>query len=206
MDKKLHKRLLNICFENKLRHLGSYFSCLDIIDNIYKNMNKDDIFILSNGHAAVAQYVVLEKYFGFDAEKLLKDLGEHPKRDEERRIFSSSGSLGMGITVAVGRAFVNKSIDVHCLISDGECAEGSVWESLKFIYENDIQNIHIYVNANGWAAYDRVDLDYLEARLLSFNPNVKFIRTSVDLYGLKGQDAHYKPFTKEQYLKAIDSL
>ena len=112
----------------------------------------------------------------------------------------------MGITVAVGRAFVNKSIDVHCLISDGECAEGSVWESLKFIYENDIQNIHIYVNANGWAAYDRVDLDYLEARLLSFNPNVKFIRTSVDLYGLKGQDAHYKPFTKEQYLKAIDSL
>ena len=149
---------------------------------------------------------MLEKYFGFDAEKLLKDLGEHPKRDEERRIFSSSGSLGMGITVAVGRAFVNKSIDVHCLISDGECAEGSVWESLKFIYENDIQNIHIYVNANGWAAYDRVDLDYLEARLLSFNPNVKFIRTSVDLYGLKGQDAHYKPFTKEQYLKAIDSL
>ena len=88
MDKKLHKRLLNICFENKLHHLGSYFSCLDIIDNIYKNMNKDDIFILSNGHAAVAQYVVLEKYFGFDAEKLLKDLGEHPKRDEERRIFS----------------------------------------------------------------------------------------------------------------------
>ena len=206
MDKKLHKRLLNICFENKLHHLGSYFSCVDIIDNIYKNMSENDIFILSNGHASVAQYVVLEKYFGIDAEKLLKEIGEHPKRDEERKIFSSSGSLGMGITVAVGRALANKSINVHCLISDGECAEGSVWESLRFIHENNIQNIQIYVNANGWAAYDKVNLDYLEKRILSFNPDVKFIRTSVDLYGLKGQDAHYKPFTKDQYNEAINSL
>ncbi|MEL0125419.1 MAG: 1-deoxy-D-xylulose-5-phosphate synthase N-terminal domain-containing protein [Alphaproteobacteria bacterium] len=206
MDKELHKRLLNICFKNKLHHLGSYFSSVDIIDNIYKNMSEDDIFILSNGHASVAQYVVLEKYYGIDAEKLLKDLGEHPKRDEERKIFSSSGSLGMGITVAVGRALANKSINVHCLISDGECAEGSVWESLKFIYENNIQNIHIYVNANGWAAYDKVDLNYLERRLTSFYPDIKFIRTSVDLYGLKGQDAHYKPFTEDQFVKAIDSL
>ena len=55
--KKLYRRLLDICYENKLHHLGSYFSCLHIIDDIYKNKGKDDIFILSNGHAVVALYV-----------------------------------------------------------------------------------------------------------------------------------------------------
>ena len=58
--KKLYRRLLDICYENKLHHLGSYFSCLHIIDSIYKNKEQDDIFILSNGHAVVALYVILE--------------------------------------------------------------------------------------------------------------------------------------------------
>ena len=43
--KKLYRRLLDICYENKLHHLGSYFSCLHIIDEIYKNKKDDDIFI-----------------------------------------------------------------------------------------------------------------------------------------------------------------
>ena len=67
-------------------------------------------------------------------------------------------------------------------------------------------NIHIYVNANGWAAYDSVDLVYLEKRLKSFLPNVKFIKTTVERYGLTGLSAHYVNFTEEQYLKALDSL
>jgi transketolase N-terminal domain/subunit len=92
------------------------------------------------------------------------------------------------------------------MISDGECSEGSVWESLKYINENNLKNIHIYVNANGWAAYDSVDLVYLEKRLKSFLPNVKFIKTTVEMYGLTGLSAHYVNFTEEQYLKALDSL
>ena len=44
--------------------------------------------------------------------------------------------------------------------SDGECAEGSVWEALRFAYENKVTNLKLYVNANGWSAYDTVDLDY----------------------------------------------
>jgi len=63
-DKNLIKRLLDISYENQLHHLGSYFSCIETIDDIYKQMNANDIFILSNGHAAVALYVVLEKHFG----------------------------------------------------------------------------------------------------------------------------------------------
>ena len=128
-------------------------------------------------------YVCIEKYFGIDAVKLLDKYGEHPKRNEDDKIYCSTGSLGMGITVATGR-FANKDINVYCLISDGECAEGSVWEALRFIKERKLTNLHIYVNANGWAAYDKVDLDYLEKRLKSFLPRINFIKTSVEWYGL----------------------
>ena len=100
----------------------------------------------------------------------------------------------------------NKDINVYCLISDGECAEGSVWEALRFIKERKLTNLHIYVNANGWAAYDKVDLDYLEKRLKSFLPRINFIKTSVEWYGLSGQSAHYANFSPEQYEKALKEL
>ena len=206
MDKKLIKRLLDISYEQKLHHLGSYFSCVEIIDDIYSKMEKNDIFILSNGHSAVALYVVLEKYFDLNAEDLLEEMGEHPKRDESKRVHCSTGSLGMGLPVAVGRALANKQITVHCMISDGECSEGSIWESLKFINEMKISNIKVYVNANGWAAYDSVDLEYLQKRLMSFYPEIIIFRTSVEKFGLTGLSAHYTNFTQEQYEKAIDSL
>lgn len=206
MDDKLARRLLDICYEKQLHHLGSYFSCLDLIDKIYGEMGEDDIFILSNGHAVVSLYVVLEKYFGFNAVELLEKYGEHPKRDESVKLHCSTGSLGMGITVAVGRAIANRSRNVYCMVSDGECAEGSVWEALRFSNDYGINNLQIYVNANGWAAYDPVNLILLENRIKAFNPRVKFCRTSVEHFGLKGLDAHYTNFTEEQYLEAIDSL
>lgn len=204
--KKLYHRLLDICYKNKLHHLGSYFSCLEILNQIYSEMNEDDIFILSNGHAVVALYVVLEEYHGLDAQKLLEQYGEHPKRNELDKIYCSTGSLGMGITVAVGRALANPNRNVYCMISDGECAEGSVWEALRFAYENNVSNLKIYVNANGWAAYDAVDLDYLENRIKAFHPDVNFVRTTVETFGLSGLDAHYTNFTEQQYLEAIESL
>ena len=199
LDSKLHRRLLDISYKYKLHHLGSYFSCVDIIDEIYSRMKEDDIFILSNGHASVALYTVIEKYFGFDAEKLLDDLGEHPSRDESRKIHCTTGSLGMGITVAVGRALTDKTRNVYCLISDGECYEGSVWEALQFAYKENLNNLKIYVNANGYAAFKSVDLDYLEKKLISFFPDIKFIKTTVNKYGLSGLSAHYDQMTDEMY-------
>ena len=206
MDKKLIKRLLDISYKNQLHHLGSYFSSIEAIDEIYSKMDEEDIFILSNGHSAVALYVVLEKYFGFDAEELLTEMGEHPKRDESKKVHCSTGSLGMGLTVAVGRAIANKDRVVNCMISDGECSEGSIWEALKFINENNLSNINIFVNANGWAAYDSVDLDYLEKRLKSFYPDINFLKTSVEKFGLTGLSAHYQNLSEDQYQKAIESL
>jgi transketolase len=131
----LKKRILEIAYKNKLSHLGSYLSSLGIIEEIYKKKNPEDIFILSSGHAALALYVVLEKYENKNAEYLLKKHGGHPHRDEENGIYCSTGSLGMGITVAVGRALANPKRKVYVLISDGECAEGSIWEALRFIYD-----------------------------------------------------------------------
>lgn len=206
IDINLYKRLLEICFVHKLHHVGSYFSSLEIIDEIFNEKKQEDIFILSNGHAAVAMYVVIEKYFGHNAEKLLKEFGDHPKRDEEKNIYCSTGSLGMGITVAVGRALVNINRNVYCLISDGECFEGSVWESLHFAEENKLENLKVYVNANGYAAYREVDLESLEKRLKSFYPRINFKKTSVDHAGLSGIDAHYKQISEEQYIKALESL
>ena len=169
-------------------------------------MGENDIFILSNGHAVVALYVILEKYYGLNAQDLLEKYGEHPKRNELDKIYCSTGSLGMGITVAVGRALANPNRNVYCMISDGECAEGSVWEALRFAYEKNIHNLKVYVNANGWAAYDPVDLNYLEDRIKAFNPYVNFVRTTVECFGLSGLDAHYTNFTEDQYLEAIESL
>ena len=204
--KDLYKRLLNICYERQLHHLGSYFSALQIIDQIYSEMDKDDIFILSNGHAVVALYVILEKYYGLDAVELHEKYGDHPKRNEFDNLHCSTGSLGMGVTVAVGRALANPDRDVYCLLSDGECAEGSVWEALRFAYENKVTNLKLYVNANGWSAYDTVDLDYLDNRIKAFHPDVNYVRTTVEHFGLNGLHAHYTNFSEEQYKEALASL
>ena len=110
---RLKKRILEIAYKNNLSHLGSYFSALGIIDEIYNTKNDDDIFILSSGHAALALYVVLEEYHGHNAEELFNKHGGHPHRDEENHIHCSTGSLGLGITVAIGRALADKNRTVH---------------------------------------------------------------------------------------------
>ena len=205
--KELRKRLVEIAYKNKLGHLGSYFSSLEIIDEIYSRMEKDDIFILSSGHAALALYVCLEKYKGVNAEMLFEKHGGHPHRDEENFIYCSTGSLGLGITVALGRAVANPNRKVHVLISDGECAEGSIWESLKTIVEQNITNIEVYVNVNGYAAYMEVDSVYLEQRLKAFLPSINIRHTSVEQFPfLKGLNAHYHVMNEENYKEALNIL
>jgi transketolase len=205
--KELRKRLVEIAYKNKLGHLGSYFSSLEIIDEIYSRMEKDDIFILSSGHAALALYVCLEKYKGVNADMLFEKHGGHPHRDEENFIYCSTGSLGLGITVALGRAVANPKREVYVLISDGECAEGSVWESLKTIYEEGISNITVYVNVNGYAAYKEVEKEYLVNRLESFLPSINIRYTSVEQFPfLKGLNAHYHVMSEENYKEALNIL
>lgn len=188
----LKNRILSLSYKLKIGHIGSNITAIEIINEMFKKKKEDDIIIISAGHYALAYYVYLEEKYGLNAEEMYKNEGGHCHLDEKNHIYSSSGSLGLGICVAVGRAFYNKNRDVYVLISDGECAEGSVWEALKFIYENKMTNIHIYVNVNGWSAYGSIDTHYLERRLKSFLPEINIRYTNVNQYPfLKDLNAHY---------------
>lgn len=205
--KRLIRRIVEIAYKHKLSHLGSYFSSVPIIDKIYSEKEEEDIFILSSGHAALALYVVIEKYCNINADELFIKHGGHPHRCEEDELYCSTGSLGMGLTVAVGRALANPNRQVHCLISDGECAEGSIWEGLKFIYENNIKNINVHVNVNGYAAYDAVDTKYLVSRLKTFLPEINVHYTDVNTFPfLRGLNAHYHVMSKGDYELAMQEL
>src|SRR5581483_1841765 len=128
---KLERRIIDIAYEKKLSHLSSCLTVLNLIDSIYKVKKEKDIFVLSNGHAALALYCVLEKVYFKNAEALFDKHGVHPNRDLDDKIYCSTGSLGSGITLAVGMALADRTRDVYVIMSDGECAEGSVWEALR---------------------------------------------------------------------------
>ena len=201
----LKKRLIEIAYKHKLGHLGSYLSSVEIVDEIFSKMDKDDIFILSSGHCALALYVCLEKYHGINAEEMFLKHGGHPHRDEQNKIYCSTGSLGLGLPIALGRAVANPNRKVWVLISDGESAEGSIWESLKTIYEENISNIKVFVNINGLCAYKEVDMDYISQRLKSFLPNINLRYTTVEQYPfLKGLNAHYHVMNENNYKQAME--
>jgi transketolase N-terminal domain/subunit len=208
MNKVLHKRILEISFQENLSHIGSCLTAVDIIDKIYNKMLEGDKFILSSGHAGLALYCVLEKNFGHDAIQLLHDHGIHPCKDIARNIICSTGSLGQGITVAIGHAIANPRTNVYVLCSDGECAEGSLLESIRFLIENpQITNIKIYINSNGFGAYKTVDNRSLYSALgdLIFRGTVSLVDTTpiMKMYEpiLKDLSAHYKTLKKEEFEK-----
>jgi len=166
------RRLIDITYQERLSHLSSTLSALPIIEEIYSRRQDDEVFILSNGHAGLALYVVLEKYYGVDPVAMLHKHGIHPGRDLENHLYCSTGSLGSGLLIAVGHALATPDKNVYCMISDGECAEGSIWEALRFINDNKIDNLHIYANVNGMGAYDKIDSVTLSHRLVAFLPRI----------------------------------
>jgi transketolase len=187
---KLHERILEISDKHHLSHRGSNLTAVDIIDEIYRTKKEDEIFILSSGHAGLALYVVLEKYYGIDAEKLYLKHGIHPCRDVDNKIYCSTGSLGMGMGVAVGMALSDRSKNVYCLISDGECFEGSIYEAANVIRKYNVKNLKVYANWNKMSAYDIVP-DWMISNMYSILPDLILRYTFVENYGLNGLSAHY---------------
>jgi transketolase len=196
----VERRVVDISYKEKIGHLSSNLNAVNIIEEIYKNKKADEPFILSSGHAALALYVVLEKYEGRDAEKLFHKHGVHPHRDLSDGIFCSTGSLGMGLTVATGYALADRNRKVHCLISDGEAGEGSIWESLRFIYEAKLDNLEVYVNVNGMIAYDFIDKEYIMNRLRAFLPRINIRETEPPKWPwAEGILTHYYVLKPEDY-------
>lgn len=200
MSAELAKRIIDISYQEKLSHLSSTLSALPIIEEIYEKKKEDEVFVLSNGHAGLALYVVLEKYYGIDPVELLHKHGIHPNRDITNHLYCSTGSLGSGLPIAVGHALARPDKKVYCLISDGECAEGSIWESLRFINDCPVDNIEVYVNINGQGAYDMIDPGELVSRLVTFLSRVE-MRISEPLKWPFAEDllTHYYVLKPEDY-------
>ena len=191
-SQELHNLICNITYENKLIHLGSCLTAAPIIEEIYDIKSESDIFILSAGHAGVALYCFVQLKYGISAKEVLDKHGIHPNKDVANHLMCSAGSLGCGLPIAVGHALADRKRQVHVLLSDGECAEGSIWEALAFITNCKLDNIHVYVNINGWGAYDSVDVPYLVDRLKSFLPSIHIRLTGeIKIPGTGGLESHY---------------
>lgn len=186
----LHDRIIEISKKHGLTHLGSCLTSVSIIDEIYQTRKKDDPFVLSCGHSGLALYTVIEKYLGLDAEVLCLKHGTHPTRNIADGIYCSTGSLGWGLTIALGMAMSDRTRNVYCLISDGEAFEGTIWETANVIHRYKVDNLKIHLNWNGWAAYHSVGPRFIE-RIKSIFPQITIHETSVEDYGLKDQSAHY---------------
>lgn len=204
MNTEAKNLVLDITYEQKLSHLGSCLTACDIIEEIYEIKKPEEPFILSAGHAGLALYAVLETKGKAQARTLLAQQGIHPDRlqAQNEEIVVSTGSLGQGLPIALGMALSDRKKNVYCLTSDGEWSEGSMWEALRVAKEQRANNLRIYVNANGYAAYKKVDIDELEKRLRSFDFPVNIRRTSSNLGTFaQGLASHYKTLTKEDYEK-----
>lgn len=205
-NKELKRRIIEISYKHKLAHLGSCLTAVDIIKEIYDTKGKDEKFILSSGHAGLALYVVLEEQGGRNAEEIFEHHGVHPDRCGECGISVSTGSLGQGLPIAVGMALSDRNKNVYCLISDGEFAEGSIFEALRISENLKLNNLHIYQNNNGYAAYQST-IEYRGIFNLHFeNINFHKILTTNEFHFLNGLDAHYKVMNEEEYDQAMEIL
>lgn len=233
-NKNLKRRIIEISFKNKLSHIGSCLTAVDIIKEIYDIKKPDEKFVLSSGHAGLALYVVLEEKGGKNAQDIFDHHGVHPDRCNDCGLDCSTGSLGQGLPIAVGMALADRTKNVYCLISDGECAEGSIWEALRIANEQKLGNLRIYVNMNGWGAYREIDNSehsQLKKMLGYANPmrthvdaeTLKGMRMMADMHPnhpymflvktdseqfpfLKGQMAHYYTMTEADYQQAMEIL
>jgi len=206
-QKELKRRVAELTYRHGLTHLSSCLNAVGIIDNIYKVKKDNEPFILSQGHAALALYVVLEKYFFHDAEMLIKKHGTHPGRDMENGIWCSTGSLGSGITVAVGMALADRTRNVYVVISDGELAEGSVWEALKIAMDFKLENLRVTCISNGYGGYGKTEPDLLDIRLQYFYPTLMLkVNTFAYPDWVQGVAGHYIKMDEAKYKELIASL
>lgn len=162
------KKVLEMIVAAQGTHIGSAFSITDILVFLYdrilkinpKNSDdpKRDKFVLSKGHGCAALYVVLANH-GFFPKHLLKSycsegsiLGGHPDSARIPGVEASTGSLGHGLSVAVGFALANKinkiPSKVYCLVGDGECNEGSIWEATQVAAHYRLDNLVLIIDDN----------------------------------------------------------
>lgn len=176
--KRVKKNILDVAYKSQTHHIGSNLSCADLLSGLYVNYlrvtpatvddSSRDWFVLSKGHAALAQYAVLAELGFFDKEILFNEymtdggrLGAHPDYKCVPGVEMSSGSLGQGFGASVGVALAAKKDGsdrrVVAIVGDGECNEGSVWESVMFAAHHKLDNLTVILDYNRWQAFGTTD-------------------------------------------------
>lgn len=168
---KIRKKCLQLAFDKNPRatHFGGAMSSIETLVTLYFHVMRyrlkqpdwinRDRFFLSKGHSILGYYCILN-HVGFLTEDDLWSYGEngtilpgHPVINIEKGIEFTNGSLGMGLSVAVGNALVAKKLqlDTKCyvLLGDGECNEGSVWEACMSAAHHKLNNITAIIDRNG---------------------------------------------------------
>lgn len=176
---ELRRRMVEIDYRHKHRHLPGSLSALPIIAQIYEEMDlENDVFILSKGHSCAALYCVLEAC-GYKPDVSLV----HPERDIASGVTMTAGSLGHGLPTAVGIAWAKRHMKqpgiVHVLFGDGECQEGSVYEALnlaaRFNREATIPLI-VHVDYNGYQGSEILASDSVMMLSKIFTMEIHFTR------------------------------
>lgn len=168
LSKEIRREILTMVYQSKSGHLGCSLGIVDILTTLYfkilhinpKNpsLKTRDRFILSKGHAAAALYAVLAKR-GFFPKSLLSaylqdgsKLAGHVTLGSLPGIEATSGSLGHGLSIGIGMSLAIKHQNlpsrVFCLIGDGECQEGSIWEGINFAGQHKINNLILLLDNN----------------------------------------------------------
>ena len=189
ITKDIRINILKLTYKAKSSHIGSCLSIVEILAVLYNNiLKKKDRFILSKGHAALALYCTLyqKKYISL---KTLKSFGSNKSilmnhvSHKVNGVGFSTGSLGHGLPVAIGKALkfkVNKEKNkVYVLMSDGEINEGTTWEGLLFASHHKLDNLNIIIDYNKIQSMDFVNkvigIEPLKSKFLSFGCSVRII-------------------------------
>ena len=174
---EVRKGIITAVHGAKAGHPGGSLSAADVFTYLYfEEMNIDpkdpkkadrDRFVLSKGHTAPGLYSALANrgYFPVEDLKTLRHLGSylqgHPCMQETPGVDMSSGSLGQGISAAVGMALAakmdGKDYRTYTLLGDGEIQEGQVWEAAMFAGHRKLDNLVVIVDNNGLQIDGKID-------------------------------------------------
>ena len=173
----IRKDIIEEVYEAQSGHPGGSLSCADILTVLYFNqMNINpqkpnaegrDRFVLSKGHCSPALYATLARKGYFDKEllktfrKIGSNLQGHPDMKKIPGVDMTTGSLGQGLSAAVGMALASK-IDsagcrVYCLLGDGEIDEGQIWEAAMTASKNELDNLCVILDNNGLQLETNID-------------------------------------------------
>jgi transketolase len=163
---RFRRRILDISQQVSALHIGSAYSCTEIVDAVYFGLMQRgrDTFVMSKGHGCMIQYVILEELGVLSRADLdayctpAGRLGVHPDYGNPG-IEASTGSLGHGLSMAVGMALAERARKtggvIYVVLSDGEVQEGSTWEATLMASSFGLSNIVAFVDYNDFQSLGR---------------------------------------------------